>query len=305
MTPKAKLAFGGVLAIAIGALVALALVINSATGDSSSLGSGSEDPTPAPSDGGTDAAPQPSEAATSADGFVDLDNAAPGAQEAAAAFLTAYTTDPGTKGWIKNLEPVATPEMVASIATSNPEIATSLASAHVGEPSNGNVPVAVDGQTVARLTLVQIPPTPEDEITQDTPWTVQAIDLYTVTEGALPLSSNSQRTIATDIQPSLAALVVQPAGLTDEARLEQIKASFTEPDAALEVPRLGTEEERIEMGNVHDVQLTASADGDLIATAVVPWVIADGNSQAEWSSYSIRLTRTEDGSWTAADVFPQ
>lgn len=305
MISKAKLAVIGILTAAVIGLVA---ITPDTDGSDVEESTGQVTVGSAPvgaSDGGTGGGPMPSESSKSVEGFVDLEDAAAGIQKAAAAFLEAYTTNPGADSWADALGPVATPEMVASITTSDPAIAEGLASAQVGEPSDMSVPVAVDGQITAHLTLVQIPSAPEEEITADTPWMVRAIDFSAVTDRALPLSTNSPQEIATAIKPSVGALVVQPAGLTDEARREQIAASFAAPDAALEVPRLGSEAERIEMGNIHDVQLAASADGDLVATVVVPWLPSDGESPAQWASYSIRLGRTGDGSWTAVDVFEQ
>ncbi|WP_246958306.1 hypothetical protein [Brachybacterium sp. Marseille-Q7125] len=193
--------------------------------------------------------------------------------------------------------------MLASLATSDREIAASLAGAQLDQPQGATVPVAVGGETIAHITLVQIPNDDHGEITEDSPWTVEAIDLLAPPENtALPLAVNSSRQIAAALQPSLAAVITQPAGLTDEDRTEMISAGFTDPDLAYDIPRGAGPEERIVMGNVHDVQLTATSNGDLAATVVVPWVIDNGENVAQWTTLTVTLTRADDGTWTAADA---
>lgn len=227
---------------------------------------------------------------------------APGIQQDAADFLSAYTSDAEDTEWTKALAPVTTPQMLASLTTSDRSVASTLAGTTLGDPQSAQIPVLNGGQTVATLHLIQVPEDDEGIITEATPWQVDYIDFTEPPEDtALPLSSSTNREIAVAIQPALAAVVAQPGGLTDSDRKSQISEAFTDADQALKIERAAGPEQRITMGNIHDVQLGTDEDGNLTATVTTPWQI-DGDPMVQWTSLTVTLTRDAAGTWAAVDA---
>lgn len=223
-------------------------------------------------------------------------------QQRAQDFLTAYTGEADDAAWLDAMAPMVTAEMRASLATTNRDAARALAGTQIGDAQDGAVPVLNGGDTIATIRLAQVADNEDGTLTDATPWVVTGIDYTEPPQGvALPLSSTSAYEISVAIQPTLAAVIAQPGGLTDEARAAQITEAFTEPNEALQIPRTAGPETRINMGAVHDLQLSADANGNLIATVVIPWQV-DGDPVAQWTTLTVRLTRTQDGAWAAADA---
>ena len=277
--------------------IVLALLIGSALGGGEAPLGDSDDTTP----GASAPATQP-EAPSAAEDTTPAADLTPGIQQQAADFLTAYTSDTDDGAWTKALTPLATPTLFASLTTSDRGVATSLAGSRVGEPQGSQVPVLNGADTIATLHLVQVPEDDEGIITEDTPWQVAYVDLTSPPEEtALPLSTLTNREIATAIQPALATVLAQPGGLTDEDRAAQISEGFTDADQALTIKRAAGPDKRITMGNIHDVQLSTDEHGNLTATVVVPWQI-DGDAMVQWTTLTVTLTRDDAGSWAAVDA---
>lgn len=294
-------------ALLIGALVGavvvgivLALLIGSAvSGGEDPLGADTTSPTPSSPPSAATPSGETTAGSEDAGPAADL---APGIQQDAADFLAAYSSDADEAAWTKALTPLATPEMLASLTTSDRGVAASLAGTTVGEPQGSQVPVRNGADTIATLHLVQVPENDEGAITEDTPWQVSHIDFTSPPEAtALPLSSLSNREIAAAIQPAVATVLAQPGGLTDQDRAAQISAGFTDADEALDIKRAAGPDKRITMGNIHDVQLGTDQHGNLTATVVAPWQI-DGETLAQWTTLTVTLTRDDAGTWAAVDA---
>lgn len=300
MSMRSRALLTGLLVGAIVVGVVLALLINGAVGRSSGLGD-DRSPTPAPSSGPASADADAGTRATHGAPSTN-DELAPGIQQEAANFLDAYSGDSSDSDWIKALTPLTTPEMLASLTTSDRDVAQSLAGAKVGDPQSSQVPVLNGGETVAAIHLVQIPEGDQGIITEATPWQVNYIDFTEAPEGAaLPLSKTSDREIAAAIQPALASVLAQPGGLTDKDREAQITESFIDADEALKIKRNAGPDKRITMGNLHDVQLSTDEAGNLVAIAVIPWVV-DGEPTAQWTTLAVTLGRGSAGNWVAVDA---
>lgn len=297
MSLRSRALLIGVLVGAVVVGIVLALLISSAvSGGEAPLGD-SDDTTPSSS------APASQPGATSApEATTPADDPTPGIQQDAADFLTAYTSGADDEAWTKALTPLTTPEFLASLATSDRGVATSLTGATVGEPQGSQIPVHNGADTIATLHLVQVPEDDEGIITEDTPWQVAYVDLTSPPEAtALPLSTLTNREIAAAIQPALATVLAQPGGLTDEDRAAQISEGFTDADQALTIKRAAGPDKRITMGNIHDVQLSTDEHGNLTATVVVPWQI-DGDAMVQWTTLTVTLTRDDAGTWAAVDA---
>lgn len=301
MSLRSRALLIGVLAGAVVVGIVLALLISSAVGGGETPLGDSDDTTPAasPSSSAPASEAETTPAAEDTTPTVDL---TPGIQQDAADFLTAYTSDADDEAWTKALTPLTTPELLASLATSDRGVATSLAGATVGEPQGSQVPVRNGADTIATLHLVQVPEDDEGIIAEDTPWQVAYVDLSSPPEAtALPLSTLTNREIAAAIQPALATVLAQPGGLTDEDRAAQISEGFTDADQALTIKRAAGPDKRITMGNIHDVQLSTDEHGNLTATVVVPWQI-DGDAMVQWTTLTVILTRDDAGTWAAVDA---
>ncbi|MDN6301436.1 MAG: hypothetical protein L0J57_00085 [Brachybacterium sp.] len=300
MSMRSRALLIGLLFGAIVVGVVLALLINGAVGGTGGRG-GDPDP-PAPPCPSPESSDPGAGTGTTDSAQPANDELAAGIQQEAADFLAAYTGDDSDSDWIEALTPLTTPEMLASLATSDRGVAQSFAGAKVGDPQSSQVPVLNGGETVATIHLVQIPEGDQGIITEATPWHVNYIDFTAAPEGAaLPLSKTSDREIATAIQPALASVLAQPGGLTDKDRKAQIAESFTDADEALTIKRNAGPDQRITMGNLHDVQLGTDEEGNLVAVVVVPWVI-DGEPTAQWTTLTVTLGRGSAGNWVAVDA---
>ncbi|GAB4097665.1 hypothetical protein GCM10028787_31400 [Brachybacterium horti] len=302
MSLRSRLYLLGALAGAVIVGIVVAALISSAlSGGGGPLGAATTPPTATTPSATT----PPADAATPTEGggtASSSDALEPGIQQDAADFLAAYTSDSDDQAWVEALTPVATPELLASLVTSDRDFARSLAGTTVGDPQSSTVPVLSGGDTIAKIHLVQIAEDDEGAITDASPWQVDYIDFTDPPEGtALPLSSISDREISAALQPVLATVLAQPGGLTDEARTAQIADAFTDPKEAVKIPRGAGSDKRITMGNVHDVQLATDENGNLTATVTVPWQI-DGDPLAQWTTLTVTLSRDDAGSWTAVDA---
>lgn len=300
MTPRSRTLLIAFVALAVVVLVVAAVAINSIVNATSSddTDTSASTPTssapPAVSDGG-------GEVPVNAPEDEGTEPRSP-IEESAANFLAAYTSDDASADWTKALTELTTPVMLASLATSDRDVAAYLAGTTIGTAQGTQVPVLNGGDTVATIHLVQVADDDEGIITEDSIWYVDYIDFTDPPEAtALPMSSTTDREIAAGIEPAVAAVLAQPGGLTDAARKEQISAAFTDPKAAFEIKRGAGKDKRITMGGIHDVQLATDDDGNLTATVIAPWQI-DGDPLVQWTTLTLTLTRDDNGAWIAADA---
>lgn len=213
-------------------------------------------------------------------------------------FLTAYAQTSDPEAWIAAMQPHVTPQMLASLRTSDPhlpsELGTTIISADGPEVTIGT------GSTPSAVVHVSRAPADEGE-TEEGVLQIEYIDIIDPPDGAaLPLNRSTAEQVRTDLHDPIAAIASQDADTTNEVRADTIAMYYTDGTNAQKAPRLAPEGTAVTIGNLHDVQLSVSDEGNLLAVVVVPWQTE--GAETSWQTYTITLERAADGTWQAKDV---
>lgn len=238
----------------------------------------------------------------------DAPSSAPsGTPEEVLELVAAYGSSEGEDAaWIESLTPYVTPALLASIATSDRELARA-AGTEILSAQDTHITVGTpDGNATYVLTIAPRPESHEHtEDTDHTPtegeWVAVGIDYVDPPAGAaLPLGETAVEDLRPTLQDALTVLVAQPGGQTPAAREERIRAVFTAPEEALEITPSGPEEQSIRIGNAHEIVLAGEGQ-ELVAYVTVPYA-PDGEDTPSWVTLTVELERTDTGTWAPRDA---
>lgn len=216
-------------------------------------------------------------------------------------FVAIYSTGDGDDvQWLEQLRPLVTPALHASLSTSSREVAQASGS-QILDADEGRVSVG-SASGVAYVLAYERVDGEEGAAGEGGQVVVTGLDFTEPPPGsALPLDSSGGEQLRAPVQDALRVLIAQPGGWSDVDREQAIRQTFTEPEAALAIPRTASVDIPIKIGNAHELT-PGEESGELAVYATVPYAV-DGSTEPSWTTVTVLLARDQSGTWVPKDAW--